>query len=199
MGKEGESFIIDGMVFYSREEAEIAAKEFRRVNYIRSKTDFDDISLVLQVYNKLLEQNMFVSVVGLRFLLRLQNMLGESPFIENEKIQPIPAEYMLRSGVPSNSGEKLINEKTTITDKKKPKEKADRDVWKNKFKFSIMVNVGLALTVIVMFILASTINAPNIINYQNKLINQYAAWEQRLTEREQAVKEKEQELNINNR
>ena len=35
-----------------------------------------------------------------------------------------------------------------------------------------------------------------MINYKIALTNQYAAWEQELTQREKAVKEKEQELGI---
>ena len=39
-------------------------------------------------------------------------------------------------------------------------------------------------------------NNPNILNYQNAVLNKYASWEQELMEREQAVREKEQELGI---
>ena len=57
-------------------------------------------------------------------------------------------------------------------------------------------NVFLALLVAGMFFVAMTGNNPNILNYQNAVLNKYAAWEQELTEREQAVREKEQELGI---
>lgn len=36
----------------------------------------------------------------------------------------------------------------------------------------------------------------NILNYENAILNKYAAWEQELTAREQAVREKEQESGI---
>ena len=36
----------------------------------------------------------------------------------------------------------------------------------------------------------------NALNYRKAIQNQYASWEQELTEREKAVKEKEQELQI---
>ena len=35
---------------------------------------------------------------------------------------------------------------------------------------------------------------PNILNYKQVLTNQYASWEQNLTERENRIREKEQEL-----
>jgi hypothetical protein len=42
-----------------------------------------------------------------------------------------------------------------------------------------------------MFYVNSTINSPTILNYEQEILNKYAAWEQELTEREAAVKEKE--------
>ena len=37
---------------------------------------------------------------------------------------------------------------------------------------------------------------PNILNYEQNLINKYAQWEQELSERESIIREKERELNI---
>ena len=65
-----------------------------------------------------------------------------------------------------------------------------------KLTVSVFFNVFLALLVAGMFFVAMTGNNPNILNYQNAVLNKYAAWEQELTEREQAVREKEQELGI---
>ena len=39
-------------------------------------------------------------------------------------------------------------------------------------------------------------NNANILNYRNAIVDEYASWEQELTEREKAVREKEQELGI---
>ena len=50
--------------------------------------------------------------------------------------------------------------------------------------------------VVAMFAMALTSDSPTIVDYQSKLLNRYASWEQELTEREKAVSEKEQELGI---
>jgi hypothetical protein len=47
-----------------------------------------------------------------------------------------------------------------------------------------------------MFVIAINSNQPNILNYQRVLQNRYAGWEQELTDREQAIRDKERELNI---
>ena len=59
-----------------------------------------------------------------------------------------------------------------------------------------MINLFLAALVIAMFAITLKSDNPNILNYKNVIVNQYASWEQELSEREQAVREKEQQLQI---
>lgn len=47
-----------------------------------------------------------------------------------------------------------------------------------------------------MIVITLTDDNPNIINYENKLVDKYEAWEHDLEEREQAVKEQEKKLGI---
>ena len=61
---------------------------------------------------------------------------------------------------------------------------------------SVITNIGLAAAVIAMFAVALNADQPNILNYENVIQNKYAAWEQELTEREQAIRQKELELQI---
>ena len=49
----------------------------------------------------------------------------------------------------------------------------------------------LIAIVIAMFVIATTGSNPNILNYENALINKYAEWEQELRERELKVLEYE--------
>ena len=55
----------------------------------------------------------------------------------------------------------------------------------------------LVAVIIGMFGITLTSNLPTIVDYETKLQNKYAAWEQQLTEREAQVKQKEAQLNIN--
>ena len=66
-----------------------------------------------------------------------------------------------------------------------------------KINTLFVVNIFLVLTVIAMFVLISTSNVPTIINYKNKIINQYEQWDKELTQRENTIIEKENELKIN--
>ena len=59
---------------------------------------------------------------------------------------------------------------------------------------SLILNVLLVIAICAMFAISLKSDNPNILNYKKNLTNQYAAWEQQLTERENAVREKEKEL-----
>ena len=48
----------------------------------------------------------------------------------------------------------------------------------------------------VMFVMALRSDVPNIINYRTAITNEYASWEQELSEREAKVREREKELDI---
>ena len=68
----------------------------------------------------------------------------------------------------------------------------------NKFVISVILNIALVVAVCAMFGIASKSDNPNIINYENAVVNKYASWEQELSEREQVIREKERELGIKN-
>jgi hypothetical protein len=48
--------------------------------------------------------------------------------------------------------------------------------------------------IIAMFAIAMSSDSPTVLNYENELTDKYSAWEEELTEREAAVKEKERAL-----
>ena len=49
-----------------------------------------------------------------------------------------------------------------------------------------------------MFMITLRSDNPNVLNYERALTDKYASWEQELTERERAVREKELELQVEN-
>lgn len=56
--------------------------------------------------------------------------------------------------------------------------------------YSVILNILLAMAVAAMFAIAVNGKSPNILNYEKAITNRYASWEQELTERENAVREK---------
>lgn len=63
-------------------------------------------------------------------------------------------------------------------------------------RFSVAVNLFLLIVAIGMAVITFMDNSPNIINYENKIIDKYAEWEQGLKEREKSIKQREHELGL---
>ena len=103
--------------------------------------------------------------------------------IPEEELKPIPLQisYQLRKNsyppVPKKKQEKASGQPRLMM-------------------YSVILNILLAMAVAAMFAIAVNGKSPNILNYEKAITNRYASWEQELTERENAVREKERELNI---
>ncbi len=85
--------IVNGFAFASAREAVQAAKEAEGIRYIRGKTNMENPYVVLQIYNRMISENLFETVVGYSFLKELQNILYESPVIADEDILPIAVQH----------------------------------------------------------------------------------------------------------
>lgn len=182
--KSENRYIVDGFIFMREAEAEKAKKESEGVKYIRAKLDMDHPEMVLQVYNKMVNEQMFTTAVGYSYLKDLQEYLTAIPLIKNEDISPIK---IIHSNLKESAKKKSKPEKV----KKEPEPITDA-VLQKKLKRASFFNIVLLICVVSMFIITATSNHPNILNYETKLLNRYSAWEQELNEREAALRELEQ-------
>ena len=168
---------VGGFSFENKDEAEQAKKEIEGIRYIKTKTDMNDPEVILQVYNKMIGQKLFETAVGYSYLKDLQEYLTTIPFIKNEDILPIPVTH-------PRLEESLKKQKREIAQKERVRAVRARQREKKLAKIdrkALETESSGKLT---------------IVDYQSKLLNRYASWEQELTEREKAVSEKEQELGI---
>ena len=74
-------YIVDGFSFSSENEAEQAKKELEGMNYVKSKMDMKQPERVLQLYNKMADEKLFVTAVGVSYLASLQEYLKSIPNI----------------------------------------------------------------------------------------------------------------------
>ena len=177
-------YIVDGFLFLSAEDAAAAREELKKAKYLKRHLEYHSAETILQLYRKALADRTFQTPVGLAFVNELREMLIEAG-IEEFEIEPIPVYYDVVQNK-MRSGYEPVEEKKEENPKKE----------NGRFRISVVLNVILAVLVAGMFYVAMTGNNPNILNYKNAVVNKYAAWEQELMEREQAVREKEQELEI---
>lgn len=175
--------LAEGYCFGSQTDALRAQAELKKAEYFESRLAGRNAQNILAVYNKMLDEKVFVTPPGWEYLKKLQTQLKEMG-VEEEKIRPVPLFVTFVHE----------EEKTEVRQRIVPKKK--KDTARSMLRISVLINIMLAVLVGVMFYIAVTGDNPNIINYRNAVLNEYAAWEQELTEREKEVRKKEIELRI---
>ena len=175
--------LVEGYCFGSQADAQRAQAELKKAEFFESRLAGRNAHNVLAVYNKILDEKIFVSPAGWEYLRKLQAQLKEMG-VEDEKIRPVPLFVTF-----AHEEEKPVARERIIPKKKK-------DTARSALRVSVLINIALAILVGVMFSIAITSDNPNIINYRNAVLDEYASWEQELTEREKEVRRKEIELRI---
>lgn len=188
--------VIDGFIFEHEAEAVQAAKEADGIRYVKEKTDMNDPKMVLQIYNKMIRQNLFETAVGFAYLKELQEYLEVSPYILKDEILPISVSHKaLEESIRKKLKIPEKPQKETEEAEKKAREKQEQG-YQKKYRITLFFTIILAVSIAGMFLITANSNNLNILNYENEIINRYAQWEQELIEREEAVKAKETELGI---
>lgn len=177
---------VGGYRFYTEKDAQLAAEELKKIEYLEARIDYSRPDSILAVYEKTIHERIFKTPVGLQYLKKLRDYLLEQPEIENQRVAAIPLYHTF-------SGE--IRERSNPA--KNRIKAADNGKEGFGFRISIILNVLLVLAVIAMFTITLRSDNPNVLNYQRVLTDRYAQWEEELTIRENAVREKEKELKLN--
>lgn len=178
---------VGGYVFATHDDAELARNEIKKIAYIESKMDMNNMRVVQGIYNKALESGTFQTPIGMEFMHSMYASLINSG-IDKDSVAPIPL-YTTFRRLDSLDGERHKIKAT----KKQQKELSIKERYRN----SVIVNAILAALIVIMFLITFNGESANAINYKSAVINRYSEWEQELSERESAVREKERELNLN--
>ena len=179
---EKNDFYVEGYRFSSLEDAEQAQMEQKKAAYFETKLKGKNVQNMLAAYDKILDEKIFLTPVGWEYLKYLQEEL-RALGVEEERIRPISVYVAFSHGK---------EEEAAVRQRIKPVKKRDKS--RGRLKISILVNILLGILVIAMFVITLKSDNPNILNYRKRIVNEYAAWEQELTEREKLVKQKEAEL-----
>ena len=175
----------EGFFFLSAEDAGLAVTERKQIEYLQDHLDYQQPQQVLALYDKALQERIFKTPVGMIYLKQLQDFLLNQAEIDPAKVRMIPV-YQPCVGSPRKSeGLRSSANKT-----RKEQQRILR------LRLSVILNVLLIIGVIAMFVIAIRSDRPNILNYRTAILNEYASWQQELSEREQIIREKERELKI---
>lgn len=189
MNTENNALSVGGYLFYTEKDAQLARAEEQKIEYLEARIDYSSPESIRYIYEHTIQERLFKTPVGLRYLQKLRDFLLAQPETEPGSIMDIPL-YMAFDG-------ELRENANPARERVVPSKKKDRDKEKSRFTLSVILNVLLAAAIAAMFYISYVSEQPNVVNYERTLTSKYASWEQELTEREQAVREKERELKIN--
>lgn len=187
--EDRKELVVGGYRFDRLSDASEAALEIEKATYFEQRISGRSPENMLAIYDKVLDERIFVTPVGWEYLKFLQARLKEEG-IDADRIRPIPLYHTFRFQKVDEQENKGVARERIHPSTKKKMTAAD------KMRISVITNVILVLLVAVLFIITLNGENANALNYRKAIQNQYASWEQELTEREKAVKEKEQELQI---
>ena len=183
---DNKKLIVEGFAFQYEADAELAREENKKVVYLEQRVDVTVKETVLGVYQKALDSKTFLTPVGWDYMMQLRRAMLDLGMAA-EDIPPIPL-YM-----PFSVKAKAEPMRQKIKPADKPSKK---EIYQSRFQISLLINLILAVMVIAMFVITIKSNNPNILNYESAILDKYAAWEQDLSERERAVREKEYEYHL---
>ncbi len=180
-----EDLWVNGYCFGSLQDAKEARNESQTIAYFKEKTRGRTAGNLLALYDKLLDEKVFKTPVGWEYLKQLQEEILKSD-ISPDQVRPITLYTGFTYRVQEDAQKAAMRQAEAIAQRKEKKD--------YRFRVSLCVNFLLAVLVAGMFLITLKSDNPNILNYKQVLTNQYASWEQNLTERENRIREKEQEL-----
>ncbi len=193
--------VVDGFAFESGQEAEKARKEAEGIEYIREKIQNKNPKMALEMYRKLVNEQVFETPVGWMFLRELQDYVLSFPELSEEPIEPI---YV--PSAPSGGGggqqmeemaawyeESMNQERQRRRNAESSRDWTQKELGKKKGLLRICVACIAFLLIVSIGMVTITLvdDHPNILNYENKIVDKYEAWEKELEEREAALDARE--------
>lgn len=175
--------IIQGFLFETQSEYEIALKEYEVVTYLKANTDFSNAKALYKLYEKLIEKESFQTVIGLQFLAEIREQI----ISRNDQFERILNPVKVKSKVEpkgKKSLPKVDNEKYKLLYE-------DMKAKKNR---AYLVSGFLVAIIAGMIIITFNSNHASTAKLETALQNKYASWQEELNEREQTIEEREKNL-----
>ena len=178
--------VVQGVRYASIHDAAAAREELKKIMYIKSRMNYNNPVEVLAIYNKMIENKLFVTPTGHEFLFEIRSFLMQSPGVDPDSIYTINTESLFTQRARNEA-------RASMRPSTPPDARAELKKMRNGYRTSVIVNIFLILVIIALFAIALNSDNPNILNYRNVIENQYAEWEENLEERERQLKEKERQ------
>ena len=184
--------IVEGYYFEDIRMANKAKKEFFNINKLKSSVSPDDLIGMKKLYLKLIDKKYFTTPVGFSLMQDLIGYLVDNLGEDDLPLINVPSNQVIKT--PDKLSEKYPSVAVDKYDELKENyDKLERT--KNKLQIAIIAFVVL---VIGMFIIVVKNENIGYFNAEEKVLDKYAAWEERLENWESELNDREEELNSYN-
>ena len=172
-----QKFTLKGHTFDDEKEYIKAGKEAEAIEYLRAKTDFQNLNQVLKLYDRILDRDMMETIIGIEFLREIRTKLVESGMFKDEQIRPVPELPETRK------------RKRRIEERKKSRERTLLEQVKRQNVILRILCFFLAFLVVAMFVITLTgKRSPLALRYEEQILNKYASWAEDLSDKEEALR-----------
>ena len=170
--------------FESREAYDRAKKEAEFIRKAEETMDLTDAKTALKLYNKIVKEKIFSSVLGYEFLFELRNVIIESGVAKAENLAAVPVREIIKT------------ENDTLEDRSIEVEKF-RHLYEGQKIINKKYKIGIIACVVVLigFVLVNFKLEYSVFTYftnykatmEEELVNKYEKWSEELQKREDAI------------
>lgn len=165
-------------------ERKRARKESDMIRQIRKKMDLSDAKAVLKMYNKLIEDKIFETLVGYTFLEELREVVSKSGLVSEEELAAVPFEE-------ETDEEPDLQRRLLFQKNKYQKMYEGQKLLNKKYKIALVA----LIVMLIGFIFINFKFEYSIFTYftdykadmEEELIDKYRSWEEDLEAREQKL------------
>lgn len=182
--------IVEGYYFEDIREANKAKKEYFNICKLKGTISFDDLQGMKKLYLKLSSKNYFSTPIGYAFLQEMREYL-----VENLNDEDLPLIGVARTNVVKVP--EVINDKhPEISSEKYKKLRTEYNKLKRTKKILQIAVISFIAIIVGMFIIMANNKNVGYFNTEEKIVNKYAAWEERLNNWEDELNLREDELDL---
>lgn len=192
--------VINGYLFENNQEYIKAQKEKQVVDQMKKSMDWKNPEIAYKLYRKILDNNSFTTIIGIHFLWELRTIILRSGMkVDAEQLfVPIKGMELADAGTDEEKKEKLSSSAKSVFDNVRLEKYSNAvEKYKTSARIKNIVIACLVFIIAGMLVISQITPYSVFSDYETKIINRYAEWEQELEAREAAVTERENALKGN--
>lgn len=180
------NLVVQGFVFNTKKEYELAKEEEEAIAYLRENTDLSKPKSLLKLYQKLNNNKTFQTPIGYFFLKELKDKILSMEVIPTEELEDIAVSIAWKKDPNEFEQNSLEGLKQRVKDKTL------------KIRNLYIIIVFLCMILVTMVIISIYKDKTLFTDYQNELLDKYSTWEETLKIKEDELTLWETELNQKN-